>query len=58
MGARQGGGDDATNHVPPMMREMLLDRSSVLLLTSLDATVRLDAHADHRESPHIEVANY
>jgi hypothetical protein len=30
----------------------------VLLLTSLDATVRLDAHADHRESPHIEVANY
>jgi hypothetical protein len=23
----------------------------VLLLTSLDATVRLDAHADHRESP-------
>src|SRR5664280_2298433 len=28
MGARQGGDDDATNHVPPMMREMLLDRSS------------------------------
>jgi len=28
MGARQGGDDDATNHVPPLMREMPLDRSS------------------------------